>query len=148
MKKLIYIMIAIMGAAFMSSCTGSATMVGGTVGYGYGYYDPLYYHGHPGMFRNNVVIVNNHTQQNNTKVGTRANRSATRVAPNSRQATRQASRNAAVQNRQQNTRSNNVATPSRANTNVNRSAASSPARTAAPATRSGASTTRSARGGR
>ena len=144
MKKLIYIMIAIVGAAFMSSCTGSATMVGGTVGYGYGYYDPLYFHGHPGMFRNNVVIVNNHTQQNNATVGTRANRSATRVAPN----TRQASRNANVQNRQQNTRSNNVAAPSRANTNVNRSAASSPARTAAPSTRSGASTTRSARGGR
>jgi len=144
MKKLIYIMIALMGAAFMTSCTGSATMVGGTVGYGYGYYDNVYFHGHPGMYRNNVVIVNNHTQQNNTKVGTRGNRSATSVAPNTRQSTR----NANVQNRTQNTRSNNVATPSRANTNVSRSAAPSQTRTTAPATRSGASTTRSSRGGR
>jgi len=142
MKKLIYIMIAIMGAAFMTSCTGSATMVGGTVGYGYGYYDPLYFHGHPGMYRNNVVIVNNHTQQNNTKVGTRANRSTTRVSPNSG---REATRGAAVQNRQQNTRSNNVAAPSRTNTSVNRSAAPSPSRTSAPASRS---TSRSGRGGR
>jgi len=137
-----------MGAAFMSSCTGSATMVGGTVGYGYGFYDPLYFHGHPGMYRNNVVIVNNHTQQNNATVGTRSNRSSSNVAPNSRQATRQASRNATIQNRQQNNRSNNVAAPSRANTNVGRSAAPSPARTSAPAPRSGASSTRSARGGR
>jgi len=142
MKKLIYIMIAILGAAFMTSCTGSATMVGGTVGYGYGYYDNVYFHGHPAMYRNNVVIVNNHTQQNNKTVGTRSNRSATRVAPNN---SRQATRGAAVQNRQQNTRSNNVAAPSRANTNVNRSAAPSPARTSAPASRS---SSRSARGGR
>jgi len=134
-----------MGAAFMTSCTGSATMVGGTVGYGYGYYDNVYFHGHPGMYRNNVVIVNNHTQQNNKTVGTRSNRSATRVAPKNE---RQATRRAAVQTRQQNTRSSNVATPSRANTNVNRSAASTPTRSAAPASRSGSSTSRSARGGR
>ncbi|HSJ68370.1 MAG TPA: hypothetical protein VK921_11865 [Anditalea sp.] len=141
MKKLIYIMIAIMGAAFMTSCTGSATMVGGTVGYGYGYYDNVYFHGHPAMYRNNVVIVNNHTTQNNKTVGTRANRSATRVATNN--SSRQATRGAAVQSRQQNTRNNNVATPNRSN--VTRSAAPSPTRTSAPASRS---TSRSARGGR
>ncbi|KEO73650.1 hypothetical protein [Anditalea andensis] len=144
MKKLIYIMTAILGAAFMTSCTGSATMVGGTVGYGYGYYDNVYFHGHPGLHRNNVVIVNNHTQHNTTTVGARNSRSTTKVAPNNRQKTRRAS----VQNNQHNTRSSNVTAPSRANTNVNRSAAPSPARTTAPSSRSGASTTRAARGGR
>ena len=146
MKKLLYIFIAVMGAAFMTSCTGSATMVGGTMGYGYGYYDNVYYHGHPGFFRNNVIVVNN-TQPNNAVVGTRSNRSSSTVAPTKTE--RRATRNAQVQNTRTN-RSNTSVAPSRSNTNVSRSSAPArvQTRSAAPTRSSSGGTTRSARGGR
>ncbi|WP_143959350.1 hypothetical protein [Litoribacter populi] len=141
MKKLMYILFAVFGAALMSSCTGSARIAGGG-GYGYGYYDNVYYHGHPGMYGNTVIVQDRRPVIIN-KGGNQ------QVAPKNN-ARREARRVQATQNRQQNN-ARNARVNTRTNNNVRQAAPRTQTRTAAPArsTRStGGGAVRSGRGGR
>jgi hypothetical protein len=54
MKKLINLMIVILGAAFLASCASSGRMMDRAAGYGY--YDNMYYHGSPGYYGANTYL--------------------------------------------------------------------------------------------
>ncbi|MBS9523483.1 hypothetical protein KI659_05555 [Litoribacter alkaliphilus] len=141
MKKLIYILVAVFGAVLMTSCTGSARIAGGG-GVGYGYYDDMYFYGHPGVYRNTVIVDRRPVIINN-----RNNRQSNRQVAPKNNARREARRVQATQNQRQ----GNARVNTRTNSNVRQAAPRTQTRTAAPArsTRStGGGTVRSGRGGR
>jgi len=145
MKKLLYIVIAVFGAALMSSCTGSARIAGGGY-YGHGYYDDMYFYGHPGVFRNTVIV----DSRPNVIVDNRGGRSNA-VAPKQRNnESRAAARRAQVSRQGNNAPAQRVA-PARSNVNRSSTPARVQSRSAAPATRSSgaaAPARQSRRGGR
>jgi len=66
MKRVLSLLILAFGFAFLSSCSSTGTMTGGSDVYGY--YDNMYYHGNPNYYanpylyqrpiiRNNVIVV-------------------------------------------------------------------------------------------
>lgn len=139
MKRAINFMIVLFGAAFLSSCSSTGSMIGASGGYGY--YDNVYYHGYPSYYanpylypgtriiHNDVIVV---PEQNAVRNRDNVRRRET-VSPNSRRT---------VSPTEPNRRIERSTTPTRRGTSVAPSSRS----TAPPASR-GSSSPNSRRGG-
>lgn len=90
MKRLLNILMLVLGVGFLSSCSTTGSVVGGDA---YGYYDDMYYYGYPSYYHtyphyqrpiinHNVIVV---PEQNRKVIRNRENvRRREVVSPNSR----------------------------------------------------------------